>query len=564
MSAYHALFFILLAQTARCGKNLLEFTSPVPFLFQLVKEISVDKIVQHYEVEMKTLFNYRMESANSILGLLNEVIALNPLKVQAAASGFNLDRLHDETVSYLSLNRGVLGDHTPQWKEYLQKVWLAAVAKSELAAFDPKDILNSDQIKAAFDAYLALRQYEFAKPQDKQDYIDNLVATRNSFFDNRLQHYNQFLEFHAKPYELINNILLKLAVYYTDVDAEIPELTTFKVGQLAEFLVPNLGFKHLESLAKALITNMRRGTPKDPQVTTSIVAQILQIFGKATSLADRNIGKVIFLFYFNEFNFGRVTSDEYKEFILLKYRRERLKFAVKDVKNGYPELLRLYTLDVLDTSLSIHEDFIRQADYDFIFKNFLYFAQPMDSHLMPYLQDTKKLFVKNGHLLMDFYELFNGLYDTMLLSGPYLVGGFWPQDWSKAGLLFDDFLNRLLKWEKSKIWSWWEWQPDAKHFMVNIKTNYFFYKLVNLLTNMDQLSTQGIKFELFENGDDHLIHKFTLVPEYRRLLFKLKAKLWKGFKYQSFANQYFYPETLKAFQAGEKSHQDAVKKVTSK
>lgn len=564
MRAYHALIFILAAAGSLSAATLLEFAGPAPFLAPLTREVSVDKIVQFYEDELMTLFNYRLLNTNSILTLLEEMSSLNGVKVQAFASGLNLDRLQEETVSYLTLNRGVLGDHMPQWRVYLQKVWLAAVAKAELAPFDPKDVLNSDQIRTAFDTYLNERHYEFKKDEDRQSYVDQMVSVRNTFFADRLKRYNQFLEFHAKPYDHINNILLKLAVYYTDVDCAAVELCGFKIGQLAEYLVPNLGFKHIESVAKALITNMRRGTPKDSQVTTTIVAHLLQLFTKARSLEDLNIGKVIFLFYFNEFNFGRVISDEYKDFITLKYRRERLKFSVDDVKNGYPELLRIYTLDVLDTSLSIKENFIRPADYEFIFKNFRYFAKPMDPHLMPYIQSIKRLFTENGHLLGDFYELFNGLYDTMLLSGPYLVGGFWPQDWSRTGLLFDDFLNRLLKWEKSKIWSWWEWQPDAKHFMVNIKTNYFFYKIVNLLTNIDQLKDQGIKFENFEPSDDYLIHRFTLVPEYRRLVFKLKGKLWKGFRYHSFANQYYYPETLKAYQAGEKNHADAVKRVTSK
>jgi len=236
-------------------------------------------------------------------------------------------------------------------------------------------------------------------------------------------------------------------------------------------------------------------------------------------------------------NYGPTYPTEYVDFLMTKYRRERLKFEFAEVKSGYPDLLRLYTLDIVATSMQAENDFLRIADIQFIFENFLYFATDLSPLMFKNINVMKQLFISNKAHLVDHYELFNSLYDTVLFSGSYLLDWY---SWAPHNIpsLFDDFLNSLLYWDSHKLLKYWKWQPSVEYFAVAIKVNYYFYKLINLSTFPQLMAEKQVEFKNFELRDDFLIHRFTLVPEIRELSFFLKKSLKvQGFNYHKFAGK---------------------------
>ena len=152
--------------------------------------------------------------------------------------------------------------------------------------------------------------------------------------------------------------------------------------------------------------------------------------------------------------------------------------------------------------MEVENEFITSSDLRFIFANFGYFLTTFKWELISYMKMMREMFYINKAHLFDYYELFNGLYDAVLLSGPYYGNSILPQSWNKPGELFDYFLDRLLGWENSYVKNVWGWQPSNQHFAIRIKANYFFYKLVNLMANYNEMKNNKLTFAVIENDDD--------------------------------------------------------------
>ena len=312
-----------------------------------------------------------------------------------------------------------------------------------------------------------------------------------------------------------------------------------KLAELLEFLTIKFGFQVIYDLSQTVISFTKIAQRSGITLSRVILTSFMKIFTRAHTNEDMKIGKLTFLSYFVNTKSLNNFPNEYKDFVVKKYKREKLKFAIDDIKDGYPELLRLYTLDVLQVSMEVENEFITPSDLRFIFANFGYFLTTFKWELISYMKMMREMFYINKAHLFDYYELFNGLYDAVLLSGPYYGNSILPQSWNKPGELFDYFLDRLLGWENSYVKNVWGWQPSNQHFAIRIKANYFFYKLVNLMANYNEMKNNKLTFAVIENDDDFLIHKFTLIKEYKNLLSNLKRELLdikhKGFNYKIFS-----------------------------
>ena len=536
IQARNFLISILIIAFQTHSSKIETIVNHISFLKPVLMETSAEKIIEIYRQKINQIFGYKLVNINSVLHIFQELSTLDSVDLPTTLQSTTDDELTSKMIQFLSKHPD-MENMAGKFESFLQNVFNAVVAETGFTQNKFEEVLTPKLIIVIIEKFETSTHFKFGNNQKKEELLNNLIYARNQFFRNKDVTYAEFLQFHQNPFESVADILIPMTVFYLNEDFEKEEEKASKIAQLNEFVVKKFTFEHLKYFAYKIIDIGRNLITVDSKLYLLIIGGILQVFLRANTNQNIIFGKQVFLYFFSK-EFGQPLPEEYKNFLVTKYKQENLKFSVENAKKYYPELIRLYTLDVLDASLGIEENFISTEDMRFIFINFHFFAPNFNPHLVPYMRSMTALFTHNKHFLTSFYELFNGLYDTVLLSGPYLVNRYQIEAWTQPGYLFNFLLDKLLNWETSMVSYIWQWQPNSKHFKVQIKTNYFFYKLVNLVTFYDQLKDKSFSFMKFEPKNDMLIHKFTLEPQYKQLLIKLKQNLFinTGFNYQRFSN----------------------------
>jgi hypothetical protein len=568
MNTWNLTFIFLLSMTPVLGTNHKEMTRVVggiAFINKMYTETDLARMIKHYVDELHQVLSYPLRAQNDLLSILREVAHLDFKLVQLGdVKPEELDNLSPWVHHYLSYVLGNRPYVISKWKSLLKEVWFAAVARAQGGPIEVDELLNDHQIKTSFDDYTTQFPKNFRNDGEKKKFLDDLIDIRQKLFADLSIRYSQIREFREDPLGAVSEILDRLITYHmvdsSDKDSD-PSIPT-TIAALNEFLLPVEGYKRVERSVRMVINALNGEYPRTSDVRIQTAAALMKLFVHASKAADIRIGKVAFLFYFRGTSYGPKYSAEYLNFLITKYRKEHLRFSFPDVTKGYPDLLRTYTVDMLSTSMQVSQDFIRPTDLEYVFGNYLYFAAPFKRRTFTAIDEMKGLFEVNKELLLEHYELFNALYDTVIFSGDYLQS--WNiGSWQNIPGLFDDFLNSLFSWQKGRILPMvWEWEPEVPYFAINIKTNYAFYKLVNLVAHMDELSDRDITFAKFLPNDDFLIHRFTLVPKYRQFTFFLKKKLGlRGFNYHRFAEKTVSASMNRAYRKYEKEHDIAKSKV---
>ena len=518
----------------------------IPFLQKCVELNNHAQIVDHYQREIEFLFGIQTRNYNSILQILTEIKEFKPESLRPLQNFENKQSINAHLRNFISYNKILDHGSLHDLKTVIRDIFVSVVAKNNLDNFDFNAYVQEDEVTKIVCDLLQDKTIVFTNDNQKREYVQKISKLIQAHFSERKERYEHFVEFWSNPDGSVLSLLKPLIAYYTGIDesengAEIAN----KLTELLEFLVQKYGFKIVHDLSQDVMFFVKANQHNSDSLSRLILTSFMKIFTRARSNEDMKIGKLTFLSYFANTDIFENFPTEYKDFLVKKYKREKLKFEVNDITTGYPELLRLYTIDVVQVSFEVERQFITPSDMRFIFVNFDYFLSPFTWELIPYMKMMREMFFKNKNHLFDYYELFNGLYDAMLLSGPYYARYLLPINWNKPGDLFDYFLDRLLNWENSYVKNVWGWQPSSKHFAIRIKANYFFYKLVNFNTNYHEMKNKRMKFLNIQNDDDFLINKFTLIPEYKELVANLKKQLPeikdKGYNYKIFSNLHLKP-----------------------
>lgn len=578
------IYILLIALSAKqmtCA-NIEEEVEHISFLRPLLIEEEPSKVIEAYKEKMFNFFQYKIQSTGSLKDLLEELSNLTP----AALEYINIhsgetDMLKKELQRFFNLNYRHFKNVEAPFTDFLLSAYVAFVREHDtFKAIDTNNFLNEQQIREYFgefeqqrsemyngkksesldspdlsisskDSLNSRKSNLFLNQQSRDKFVNDLVKIRNDFVASKSSEFDQLLEFleSPNPNSSIKQLLESMALYYLQNSPQSIFAVAAKIASINAFLVKINGYELLHQFLLGLTKNVKQNSNLNKANFKVIFTYNINLFTFAIDDKDQLLGRDVFLDYFSLLEGQSEPCKEFKKFLIKKYKREQLKFETEAISSGYPDMIRLYTLDVLVVSLFTKEKFITKADFRYIFNNFEFFTGGFNLESLKFTKKMKYLFLSNCENLSEFYELFNSLYDTILLAGDYYSHTFLTPEWSNPFKLFDKFLDSLKSWEIKYISVIWKWQPNQDHFATNIQTNYFFYKFINLVENREFLE-KGISFLKFDENDDVLIHKYTLLTKPKLLFEHLKNRLFPGtgFNYYRFSKLIVSSEDLESFE----------------
>jgi hypothetical protein len=534
----------------------------IPFLRTLITEASHQATINEYAAWFQEEFGLssnNFKNVGTILELLYILKSIKPAQLSSHIANNSPEEMKREFLRFLTLNHINQKNIRPFFEEFLEEVFRAQVIdnREEFVTFDYNELLSNKDMLEVFEKYELDQPHLFHNKKERDTYINTLLNIRNDFLYKRWHKLNDFITFRKDPFGAVRSIIKPMSVFLAEGNNVQSMNTITKITDLHRFVSVQDSLSHVRDYIHSLVDSSQNKivTRVYRDVTSKLVSEALQLFTTSQSQEDWDMGKKAFLYFFSKTEFGKEDSEAYKSFLVKKYTRERLSFSNADLYKYNSYALLIYILDVLDVSLTYDAKIVSKEDLTWIFTNFMDLAPKFNNNLLTYLRSMRQLFIKNSAYLFTYYELFEGLYNTMIMCGDYMNGWMiYTPNWARPAKNFDDFLNSMWKWEKSTVGRVWNWVSDSEVFSMRIQVNYFFYKLVNLYANIDMLMNEvSVDFVKFEFLDDRLIHRFTLNPEYKYLIESLlkNIAIGKGYNYHRFQGHSIPQVMLKDYKSRE-------------
>jgi hypothetical protein len=273
----------------------------------------------------------------------------------------------------------------------------------------------------------------------------------------------------------------------------------------------------------------------------------LKIFTTTSDVNELRKGKEIFVSAFSDFKSYEAPNEYYLNFIRRKYTMEGLKFSLSGASPSYAQMLRIYAIDVVHTSLFMDRELIRKDDLVTIFTKFVEYTKGFDQSEQMMFRKLRMMILNSGSHLAKYEFLFESLYSSFLHCVQYYTNEWvisYPNS-KETGKLYNSYVDYMLAWSNRYIVNKvWRWEPNSSDFRINIMENYVFFKIINLVFNMKGLDQVPLKFEAFIYQNHHLIHDYLLEEEPRRLVNFIRNNYFpnKGFNYKNFVNLELGPQ----------------------
>jgi len=297
-------------------------------------------------------------------------------------------------------------------------------------------------------------------------------------------------------------------------------------------------------IGKEFLQKNHNWSTKNGVFTTILTGQLLTFFLKTSDSGNLKKGKEIFVSYFTDFSKYSQPTSAYKKFIQNRYKRRGINFEFNFWKTEHERMNRLQIIDILHCSIYMEKELLSRKDLYKIFQSFGKYSVNFDFVENGIFVSLRNMMIIADNTVNDLPVFFDSLYDSFLQATQYYA--YVEREnldvFKNAPILYDDYVDYIWK-RKNNLWKYvsWIWLPDYVHFPLNINENYIFFKLINLATNIDALSSQKEKFEFcnFQYQNNYWIHKYTTTPMVRRLINFIRVnKLYdQGFNYKILAGQ---------------------------
>jgi len=287
-----------------------------------------------------------------------------------------------------------------------------------------------------------------------------------------------------------------------------------------------------------------------------LIDRVIGLFADANLVSSWRVGKQLLVSLLVSKIFDPPTP-EYRRFLLTKYSIEGLKKEFS--RFDYPFMLHCYHLDLLNAFADSETEIFEPTDLKFLFSNFISLTKKYNQNRLRLFHSLRGLLVKSGADLDAFYSLFNSLYNTVLHATE--IHDFEPVNLDPV-VIFDKYLDSSLQHLNSFKVYFYSGQPDSKFFATDILSRYFFFKFVNLIYNLEQFSSLGVRFDPFVYSNDVLLHKYTLKPENKDFIDYLRtAVLKETFNYKVFSDKEISRQVIKGFLEQKRSLEDMEAKI---
>ena len=289
---------------------------------------------------------------------------------------------------------------------------------------------------------------------------------------------------------------------------------------------------HIEEFGKSLISHSTNF--KLNYYWRKLFERVMQLFSKSVAgfgnvLSDEQIriGVSLFCRYFDQ-SPNLLRDKNLLQFINAKYQKESI-ISHKILAKSYIEL-QLYIIDVF-VAVSENESTMNSDDFKTVTSSFFDLFTDFSFKQLKTANYLKELLVKTNAADMNkHFSLYNALYNTIVSS----ISSNEAITHKETFVQFNKYLDDQIVNKEYKPWLPNFFADADIPFDTDIKTNYPFYKLINLAFQSRQMMDSDFEFKPFSVIEDQRIHEFTLKPHVKPLFELLKASFFPklGFNYR--------------------------------
>jgi len=318
------------------------------------------------------------------------------------------------------------------------------------------------------------------------------------------------------------------------------ELVVSKITALIELSIlispVESSFDFVSEVSKFFPNEREFSSPK-ATFHLGMVKNLLEMFTRTSRVGHIKQGKELFVNFLTDIETYDEPTEAYKKFIIKRYKRDKLRSDLRNMNKNYDRMLRILAIDVIHTSLFLDFELIDRFQLIQMFKN-------LDSYLKDYDPREQQIFVSLRKMILDSSDalemlpsMFQSLYDSFLHASQYYTHGYQGlfSDSDNFAILYESYIDYMWDWENSIIGRVFNWQPDSEHFPINIKENYVFYKMMNLVNNLDHFADMPILLKEFKYQDHYWIHQFFNFPAPRMIMNYMMTRYFpqKGYNYMN-------------------------------
>ena len=541
-----SLSLILLAQAGSCLSIKPDQIKSIPFLEPIYKRSSSQNALHSFSMFCRAHLLYTPLSSQEYPRLLTELFNMEISEVRLRVGVFDKESLVSVLVNILTrhsknLTLNTVAVISEDLTELYKQVAVHQILREEIDRFD-FSVFNWE---AAYDIFIAgLKTRQDMIPFSKTDFLNKIDSLIEAMDKSNIDSLIQFREFRKNGLNEIKNLL---ASALNSIEWKQTHPTHLQVSAYDGFFADILetlilmfrsrGINWIDLVYEICADSL---THINETNSRAIAHEIIDVALKRIWIhrdADvLRVGKQILALALLPNEYSK-PSKSYKKFIQRKYSYERLKIRQSLSWDGYPAMLKYYAYDILHTSLYLPFELITTDDLEFLFTNFQDLVCEQSLIGIRLFDKWRAILLKSGNRLDKFYSLFNGLYDALLHGANYMKSSYDSrQTFDNSSALLNSYLDKLITWEKKTVAILLRWEPDSKYFSVNIHNNYFFYKLVTLMSNPSAFAQTGFSFQEFKSNDDDLIHELTTLPENALLMDFVRQSVADGpFNYSLFS-----------------------------
>lgn len=540
--AYPPIFIILLISTAAVGATnpFLAFKMDESDILQpLIHLESNEDVEQAYRSKLRKYYRYELRSTGEPHLILAEIAQLTSTDIYTGFRKDDQSYLNGVVKNVFVRNKFNLSDlkairsgFEELTIDYSSRILQITLDKSDLKHDDSQDELRGaitdESIQEVFDEFVAEQNLSLAKEQKEQVVTAAQTAFKTALLEASSISFS-ILNFKIKSKDFALKTTKKLIDFVFALKGEqsptTNEFMAHKITQLAKFVAlvspeeENMAF--IQSIGRALTQDHLAWQVVNRGFIDKLIRNVLKTISESPRTDHIRIGKEIFVSYFAKLSDYPEPTEQYKKFIVRKYRRLGLKFTMKNLKAEYDRMLRIYAIDVVHTSMFLDYEMLEADDIKRLFTDFPQLAEDYSISEQVLFVKLRTMLLQAGDSLNKLPSLFESLYDSLLHCSQYYTHGYRGEisDPKQYALLYDDYLNWMHKWKDSTLLNLvWSWEPNPQYFPINILENYAFFKLINLATNTQQLAATGTAFRAFKYQNNYWIHKYSTETVPRRLL----------------------------------------------
>ena len=531
--------WIVLISAAACAKTVSD--PKYAFLPDINDPRSTGDIIQEYVEHFDYYFGRKIESSQNVVAFFTELKEFDFRSLQSIFEGFDESVISHFMASFFeneSLPKQAERQHMAVWETYVMaQVFAVYARKITLDTFRAKKFsVDNALIKTAYKK--GFRTDGLSEHKDKiaiDAHLKQLEQKTQAFVKKANAFLESFLNFQAlTPNEIVEFMRLSI------LRAEVVSVGSFSiftgrtsvlsndlvVGRILLTLkeITNMNTPYCEEviyeLSRAILANYNASAEKAKQIWGDFLGPIARVYGEARYEDSLNHGYNLILKFLGDI-FSFQTSDKtYIEFFARKYAIEELNIGPKRMSEYFYPMHQFYALDLLATFSNSDRKIVKNDDLKYILENFSKIVKSFSIARFRLLNNLKNMLILPNNLILNHYDLFNGLYNAILFACFSDERGY--TGWENVDFVnsaFAEYFNSYLDQAKQGSSYFHLTNKDIENqrkdsFPPNVKSNYAFYKIINFLVNgepMVQKEGGSISFVDFKENNV-LIQEFMNEP----------------------------------------------------